>query len=292
MKDNHDVEVETPNHEDDSTVNNPITTAFEILDTSIQHGSHNMKAMDSSLNLVIGLIEEVRLKEKSIEEAKKEAAKSGLDILAKAEALKQEQQRVKKANDMVHAREVSAQKAALAKELKELQYRLSGVLDVGDECLEGFDEMCKVLKVRLTKAVTEKELADQEKLKKEALAHEALAFEESQMLKLVEESNTLKQEAANNFKLQDLFKEREFVVNVLRVVSDKYPDISSLRERIDQHVLQPGGFISGSKTPSCFTSSSSSLARFLTPFHKLENEPLKESTADEHAQTNPPEMSP
>ncbi|XP_076924669.1 uncharacterized protein LOC143587197 [Bidens hawaiensis] len=281
MTDANALKAETSNHEDDSAlINNTITTAFQLLDTSIQHGSNNMKAMDSSLNLVISLMEEVRLKEKSAEEAKEEAAVSGLDILAKAEALKREQQRVKETNDMVHATEVYAQKVVLAKELKEFQLRLSGVLREGDEYLGDFDE---VLKMRLIIAVTEKELADKENQEKEKLALEVFAFEESQMSKLVEESERLKQEAVKNSKLQDLFNEREFVVNVLREdVLEKYLDISSLRERIDQPVLQPGGFISASRTPSCFTSSSSFLTGFLTPIDELQKEPLKE-TANEHA---------
>ncbi|XP_076924667.1 uncharacterized protein LOC143587195 [Bidens hawaiensis] len=281
MADKSAFDVEKPNHEDDSTINNTITTAFELLDTSIQHGSNNMKAMDSSLNLVLSLMEEVRLKEKSVEEAKEEAAVSGLDILAKAEALKQEQQRVKETNNMVHAREVYAQKASLAKDLKELQLRLSGVLREGDGYLGDFDEMCKVLKMRLAKAVNAKELADKEKQEKEALALEAFAFEESQMLKLVEESERLN------------MKNCKIALKNENLPLTSY-NISSLRESIDQPVLQICEFKSFSQTPSCFTSSSSCLTGLLKPFHELQFKRVEsvvtpQETTDENAKIVPPQ---
>ena len=57
------------------------------------------------------------------------------------------------------------------------------------------------LEKRLASALKEKESAEKEKLEKEALAQEALAYEESQMKKLVEESERMKQEEMNNSKV-------------------------------------------------------------------------------------------
>lgn len=55
----------------------------------------------STLDLVISLKREVELKEKAAEEAKEEAAMSGIDILAKVDAFKLAQQREKETKDMV-----------------------------------------------------------------------------------------------------------------------------------------------------------------------------------------------
>ncbi|KAJ0581867.1 hypothetical protein HanHA300_Chr04g0146001 [Helianthus annuus] len=188
------------NHEDDCTFDN-IARAFKLLNISIEDATNNKEILASRLDRAISLKREVELKEKAAEEAKVEAAASSLDILAKVEALKQAQQLIKEANDMVHATEVPAQKVVLFKELKELQLRISGVLNEGRRSLRPSNMMLRVLKMRLTKAVREKELADKEKLEKEKLALEALAFEESQMLKLIKESERLKQEAMKTSKV-------------------------------------------------------------------------------------------
>ncbi|KAI3800990.1 hypothetical protein L1987_29090 [Smallanthus sonchifolius] len=232
-----------------------IISAFELLDTSIEDCSINMKILASRLDRFTDLKREVELKEKASKEAKEEAASSGLDIVAKVEALKQAKQRLKETNDM-HARKVYAKRAVLAKDLKELQLRVSGVLNEGRRSLGVSDEMHRVLKMRLTKALKEKDLADKEKIENERLAQEALAFEESQMLKLVEESKRLKQEAVKNSELQDLFKERESVFNILHGdVSDIYQDINLFIDRLDQPVLRQ---------------TSSSLTSSLVPGHELQ----------------------
>ncbi|KAI7739507.1 hypothetical protein M8C21_009554 [Ambrosia artemisiifolia] len=227
------------NHEDDCTFFDNIASAIELLDISIEDALNNKRILDTRLDRAVSLKREVELKEKAAEEAKEDAAKSGLDILAKVEALKQAQQPLKETNDMVHAREVYEQKVGLAKKLKELQLRMSGVSNEGRRSLVVSDEMHKVLKRRLTKASKEKDLADNHKLENRKMALEALAFEESQMLKLVNQSNRLKQEAVKNSKLQECFKERESVINILQgEVSDKHQDINLFIERLDQPILK------------------------------------------------------
>lgn len=61
--------------------------------------------------------------------------------------------------------------------------------------------MRRDLEKRLTSALEEKKVADKEKVEREFLARETLAYEESQMEKLVKESERLKQEEVNNSKV-------------------------------------------------------------------------------------------
>ncbi|MFS7930825.1 hypothetical protein Hanom_Chr04g00348791 [Helianthus anomalus] len=250
ITDKKDCEVEMANHEDDCTFDiDNIASELALLNNLIEDATNSKKILASRLDRAISLKRKVELNEKVAEEAKVEAAKSSLDILAKVEALKQAQQLLKETNDMVHARELHAQKAVLAKDLKELQLRMSGILNQGRRSLGAYDVMRNVLKTRLTTAVREKELADKEKLEKENLALEALAFEESQMLKLENESNRLKQEAVKTSKLQDLFKDRESVVNMIHAeASDKHQDINLFIERLDQPLLKLQGLLSSSQT--------------------------------------------
>ncbi|KAM0071962.1 hypothetical protein Hdeb2414_s0001g00031171 [Helianthus debilis subsp. tardiflorus] len=188
------------NYDDDCTFNNINNSAFERLNISIKR-LQRIRILASRLDRAVSLKREVELKEKAAEEAKVEAGTSSLDILAKVEALKQAQQPVKETNDMVHAREVFAQKAVLVKELKELQLRMSCLLNEGRRSFIISDEMHRVLKRRLTKAYKEKEVADKVKVEKEKSALKAPAFEKSQVLKLVKESERLKQEAVENSKV-------------------------------------------------------------------------------------------
>ncbi|KAK9055787.1 hypothetical protein SSX86_026872 [Deinandra increscens subsp. villosa] len=233
MADQNALEVEIANLQDDSTFRNTIINAFALLDTSIADGSNNLKDLSSRFDQVVSLKREVELKEKAAEEAKEVAATSGLDILAEVEELKQEQQSIKETNDMVHARKVYEQRAVLAKDLEQLQLRVSGVSNEGRTSVGDFDLMHRLLKMRLTEAEREKELADKEKLQNEILAREALVFKQSQILKLLEEANKLEEEEVKNSKLQDLFKRRESTVNILQGdVSAKHQDINVLKSTI------------------------------------------------------------
>ncbi|KAK9055788.1 hypothetical protein SSX86_026873 [Deinandra increscens subsp. villosa] len=251
MSDQNAFEVESGNRYADSTFYDAITTSFERLDICIDNATSNKKSLASALDSVINLVKEVELKEKAAKEAKAEAATQDV-------------------------REVLHQKAGLANKIKKLQCRVFGVLNEGDKCLGHFDEMRKELDSRLTSAMREKELADQEKLEKEILAQEALAFEESQMLRLTEESKRLKEEAVKISTLQDILQEHEFNVNILHGdVSDKYQDIKLLRECLDQPVLQLSGLLLSSQTSSILPSSSS-LTTSLVPDHETPEETVDE----------------
>lgn len=58
-------------------------------------------ALRSSKDSLISLMKEVELKENSVEQAKEEAARAGLDTLARVNDLKQMLERAKEANYMV-----------------------------------------------------------------------------------------------------------------------------------------------------------------------------------------------
>ena len=58
-------------------------------------------ALRSAKDSLLSFINEVEMKEKSVEKAREEAAHGGLDTLARVEDLKKMLQRAKEANDMV-----------------------------------------------------------------------------------------------------------------------------------------------------------------------------------------------
>ncbi|GKA92052.1 hypothetical protein Tco_0813977, partial [Tanacetum coccineum] len=126
----------------------------------------------STLDMVISLMKEVECKEKAAEQAKEEAAASGLHILARVDKSK-------------HIIEKCTQKEALASELEELLSHMLGMLNEGDESLGVLDQMRTALEERLALAIIDKEFADTEKLQKELRAQEALTNEVNQMKKVV-----------------------------------------------------------------------------------------------------------
>ncbi|GJT39815.1 hypothetical protein Tco_0939680, partial [Tanacetum coccineum] len=164
-------------------------------------------------------MKEVECKEKAAEQAKEEAAASGLHILAR------------------HYREMYAQKDALASELEELVSRMSGMLNEGDESLGVLDQMRTALEERLALAIIDKEFADTEKLQKEICAQEALANEVNQLKKVVEASGKMNQHAVKISKWQEFLIDRSHEVNKLRAdESDKCKHVNLLKELLDLEV--------------------------------------------------------
>nr|XP_043622276.1 ERC protein 2-like [Erigeron canadensis] len=241
--DQNDFDFEMVNHteaEDDSTFNNTITSSYKLLDTTIEDAIDNKKSLASTIDLVISLMREVESKEKTAEQAKEDSARSGLDILAKVDELQQAHQHAKETNDTL-ARRVSAKKAILITDVKDLQSCVSGLLNEGGKLLGVLDEIRKALEMRLASAIKEKELADKAKLEKESLAQKSLSYEESQMIKVVEESERLTQEAEKISKLQEFLIDRRQVVDMLRKdISDKCLHVNSLKELLNQEVMQSG----------------------------------------------------
>ncbi|GAB2301943.1 hypothetical protein Dimus_035966 [Dionaea muscipula] len=92
---------------DESSAENTVATqsgkfcGMDILEQIIEDAKSHKKSLDLAMELVIGLIREVGLQEKSLEQVKEAAANGGLETLAEVEALRNMLVHAKEANDMV-----------------------------------------------------------------------------------------------------------------------------------------------------------------------------------------------
>ncbi|PPE01317.1 hypothetical protein GOBAR_DD01643 [Gossypium barbadense] len=237
------------------------TCRIDLLEEVIEDAKNN-KAMQSIMNLM----REVELQEEAAEQAKEECARGGSDILVKVEELKQMLPHAKEANDM-HAGEVYGEKAILATEVRELQSRLHSLSEERDRSLSVLDEMHQTLEARQAAAKELMKAAEQEKLEKEESALNALAEQEAIMLKVVQESETLQQEAEENSKVAfiSVHPLREFLMDCGQIVDSLQGEISVicqdvrlLKEKFDERIPLSKS-ISSSQTSCILASSSSSL---------------------------------
>ncbi|XP_012435862.1 uncharacterized protein LOC105762620 isoform X2 [Gossypium raimondii] len=229
------------------------TCRIDLLEEVIEDGKNN-KAMQSIMNLM----REVELQEEAAEQAKEECARGGSDILVKVEELKQMLPHAKEANDM-HAGEVYGEKAILATEVRELQSRLHSLSEERDRSLSVLDEMHQTLEARQAAAKELMKAAEQEKLEKEESALNALAEQEAIMLKVVQESETLQQEAEENSKLREFLMDCGQIVDSLQgEISVICQDVRLLKEKFDERIPLSKS-ISSSQTSCILASSSSSL---------------------------------
>ncbi|KHG22513.1 Golgin subfamily A member 2-like protein 4 [Gossypium arboreum] len=245
------------NNEDDTF--NPVvsrssqTCRIDLLEEVIEDAKNN-KAMQSIMNLM----REVELQEEAAEQAKEECARGGSDILVKLEELKQMLPHAKEANDM-HAGEVYGEKAILATEVRELQSRLHSLSEERDKSLSVLDEMHQTLEARQAAAKELMKAAEQEKLEKEESALNAIAEQEAIMLKVVQESETLQQEAEENSKLREFLMDCGQIVDSLQgEISVICQDVRLLKEKFDERIPLSKS-ISSSQTSCILASSSSSL---------------------------------
>ncbi|KAB1997159.1 hypothetical protein ERO13_D12G005400v2 [Gossypium hirsutum] len=229
------------------------TCRIDLLEEVIEDAKNN-KAMQSIMNLM----REVELQEEAAEQAKEECARGGSDILVKVEELKQMLPHAKEANDM-HAGEVYGEKAILATEVRELQSRLHSLSEERDRSLSVLDEMHQTLEARQAAAKELMKAAEQEKLEKEESALNALAEQEAIMLKVVQESETLQQEAEENSKLREFLMDCGQIVDSLQgEISVICQDVRLLKEKFDERIPLSKS-ISSSQTSCILASSSSSL---------------------------------
>ncbi|TYI49001.1 hypothetical protein E1A91_D12G005500v1 [Gossypium mustelinum] len=229
------------------------TCRIDLLEEVIEDAKNN-KAMQSIMNLM----REVELQEEASEQAKEECARGGSDILVKVEELKQMLPHAKEANDM-HAGEVYGEKAILATEVRELQSRLHSLSEERDRSLSVLDEMHQTLEARQAAAKELMKAAEQEKLEKEESALNALAEQEAIMLKVVQESETLQQEAEENSKLREFLMDCGQIVDSLQgEISVICQDVRLLKEKFDERIPLSKS-ISSSQTSCILASSSSSL---------------------------------
>ncbi|WOG94819.1 hypothetical protein DCAR_0314116 [Daucus carota subsp. sativus] len=235
----------------------PMVSA-ELLEGIIENEKSEKIALRSAKDSLLSFINEVEMKEKSVEKAREEAAHGGLDTLARVEDLKKMLQRAKEANDM-HAGEVYGEKAILSTEMRELKSRLHSLSDERVKALATLDEIHQALKLRLVSAEAEIKEAEREKLEKETSAFECLAREESRMQKVAEESKILEQQAEENSKLREFLIDRGQLVDMLQgEISVICQDVKSLKARFDQGVPLSKS-LSSSRTTSISTSPSSSV---------------------------------
>ncbi|KAA8550891.1 hypothetical protein F0562_002575 [Nyssa sinensis] len=249
--------------EDESTSNAIVTRSgqicrIDLLEDIIEDARSNKKTLFSAMESVISLMREVELQEKAAEQANEEAARGGLDILSRADDIKQMLRHAREANDM-HAGEVYGEKAILGTEVRELQSRLLCLSDERDKALGILDEMHQTLEERLAAAEEERKVAEQERLEKEKSARNALAEQELMMEKVVEESKILNHEAEENSKLREFLMDRGRVVDMLQgEISVICQDVKLLKEKFDERVPLSKS-LSSSQTSFILASSSSSL---------------------------------
>ncbi|KAB1997158.1 hypothetical protein ERO13_D12G005400v2 [Gossypium hirsutum] len=234
------------------------TCRIDLLEEVIEDAKNNKKTLFQAMQSIMNLMREVELQEEAAEQAKEECARGGSDILVKVEELKQMLPHAKEANDM-HAGEVYGEKAILATEVRELQSRLHSLSEERDRSLSVLDEMHQTLEARQAAAKELMKAAEQEKLEKEESALNALAEQEAIMLKVVQESETLQQEAEENSKLREFLMDCGQIVDSLQgEISVICQDVRLLKEKFDERIPLSKS-ISSSQTSCILASSSSSL---------------------------------
>ncbi|KAK3193861.1 hypothetical protein Dsin_025171 [Dipteronia sinensis] len=231
---------------------------MDLLEEVIEDAKNNKKTLFLAMESIMNLMGEVELQEKAAEESEAEATRGGLDILLKAEELKQMLAHAKQINDM-HGGEVYGEKAILATEVRELQTRLLCLSEERDKSLAVLDQMRVTLEARLATAEEARKAAEQEKLEKEESARSFLAEQEAIMEKVVQESKFLQQEADENSKLREFLMDRGHVVDSLQgEISVICQDVRLLKEKFDERVPLSQS-VSSSQTTCILASSGSSL---------------------------------
>ncbi|XP_043722567.1 uncharacterized protein LOC122669781 isoform X2 [Telopea speciosissima] len=231
---------------------------IDLLEESMVEAKNNKKTLFLAMQSVINKMKELEFQEEAAEQAKREAAMCGPDILTKVEDLRQILQHAKQTNDM-HSGEVYGEKAILATEVRELQSRIQNLSEDRDKSLTILKEMRQTLEIRLAAAEEEIKMAKQEKLEKEKLARVDLAEQELAMERVVEESKRLQQQAEENSKLRDFLMDRGHVVDILQgEIAVICQDVKLLKEQFDEHVPISKS-LSSSQTSCILASSSSSI---------------------------------
>nr|XP_043638421.1 uncharacterized protein LOC122609444 [Erigeron canadensis] len=206
----------------------------EMIDMFIEVARDKKKTIDSKMDSLINLMREVEHMEKAAEQAKQQSDECSLDVVGQVDDVKQAAQRAKEKNDM-HAKEVYAQKAALATEMDKVQLRVLGVSNEGNKFLSDLDEISRSLEKRLNSAMMKKEAADKQKLENEAL----FANHINQMEMTVEEAKRLEQEAMQNSELQEFLRDRGHVVDMLREeIYCKRLDMDLLKKELEDYQVE------------------------------------------------------
>ncbi|EEF29311.1 conserved hypothetical protein [Ricinus communis] len=267
---------------------------IDFLEDIVEAARHNKRTLFLSMESIMNMMRKVELQEKAAEDAKEEASSAGLDILTKANELKQMLEHAKDANDM-HAGEVYGERAILATEVRELQARLLSLSDERDKALAIIDEMHQSLEERLAAAEELKKAAEKQKLEQEEAARNALAEQEAIMGQVVQESKIIQQEADENSKLREFLMDRGRVVDTLQgEISVICQDVRLLKERFDERIPLSKS-ISSSQTSCILASSGSSIRSIATDLvpepretsKSLKDRSLTPSSIDGRSPTSP-----
>ncbi|XP_042462833.1 uncharacterized protein LOC122046291 [Zingiber officinale] len=237
----------------------------------------------SAVESMTSVMKEVELHEERSKHAKEAASSAAEDILSDAEELKKILIHAKEAKDM-HAGEIYGEKAILATEARELQYRLFGLSNDTKKSLTLIGEIQQTLEARLAAVKVEIAIAEQEKLEKEVAAGRILSEQEAIMASVVEESKKLQEEAEVNSKITEFLMDNGHVVDALQgeiaIICD---DIMLLKERID------GGLPFGRSLRSLASSFSGSLSSSYNRSKHSSEEMLKhEDIAEKHSTQDDP----
>jgi hypothetical protein len=257
---------------DEPTLNTIVTRSGQIcnvdlLEEIIEDAKNNKKNLFLAMESIMNMMGEVELEEKAAEQAKEEAADTGLDIMKKVEELKEMLSHAKEANDM-HAGKVYGEKSILGTEVRELQTSVLSLSDERDKSLAILDEIRQTLEARRAEAEKVRKAAEKEKLEKTESAQSFLAEQEAAMENVVQESKILQQTAEENSKLQDFLIERGRVVDTLQgEISVICQDVRLLKENFDNRVPLIKS-ISSSQTSCILASSSSSLKSIASDLEK------------------------
>lgn len=194
-------------------------------------------------------IEEIRVlrlmtdqAEYAARQSREEAARGGLEVMVKVDEMRKMLSRAREAN-AVHAGEVFGEKAVLATEARELQFRLAQVNREKAKAVAALNEIKTSLQARIENAVREKEAAEHEKIEKELRAKMALAKEETHLAKVAQESRDLDAEVEACTKIRDFLIERGCIVDALQgEVAVLREDAESLKKDLESMSLSFSGF--------------------------------------------------
>ncbi|CAL9145164.1 unnamed protein product [Musa hybrid cultivar] len=227
------------------------------LEDLLSNAKSNKTNLLSAMELTTNMMREVKLLEERRKQAKEAATIAGQDILAKMEELKEISRHAKEANDM-HAGEVYGEKAILATEARELEFRLLSLSDEKNKSLSMIEEIRQTVEASIAAMEEEIAAAEQEKLEKEELALKALSKQEAVMAAAMEESKKLQQEAEANSKMREFLIDRGRVVDALQgEINIICEDVMLLKEIVDGHVPLNGSLRSTALSLLASSSSSS-----------------------------------
>ncbi|XP_020269288.1 uncharacterized protein LOC109844595 [Asparagus officinalis] len=228
---------------------------MDTLEDFVSDVRRNKETLVLAFESVNDKMKEVELHEDRAKLAKEDVSNAGLQILAKAEDMKEKLKHVKEANEM-QSGEVYGEKYTLAIEARGLQSRLLNLSEERDKTLSIIEEIDRTLEVRLAAAKEEEAAAEKEKLEREEAAIKFLKEQEVIMEELMQESKKLQQAAEENTMLKEFLNYcGKFVDGLQGEIAVVCGDVKLLKESIDGRLRKTLPPISSSLSSSSSSSS-------------------------------------